>query len=356
MEAYKAWVRGNRQWLASIESIATTMTWLLPERFASSELAPEALSTAIGLVTVMNQYIVESASPKNLPPFMRSGADDRDKSIPWPIFISIVKELEVLVELTAEHYRGPNGKWSTLAVVEAIKVLIRLKIFHDSGYKMLIDGGESENQEEASYCDPYARRGARTSGRPQNVQGKAMGALYSFGNSLSGRPSWLQKRDAAQQPVQRGLLSLWKQPAARWFIVGETSLILRPLIYVFLIRRYGLKSWKPWLASLAIDLTGFSILFLTDQWSSKSSNESLIISQGSPSRPLSAAEKNELKRRQLLWAFYLLRSPFFDTYSRHQFQRIGKVAKPLPLFGTLASKAMELLAGVQSIYSYTAAS
>ncbi|GJP47572.1 hypothetical protein CLOM_g6756, partial [Closterium sp. NIES-68] len=41
-DAYKDWVRRNRQWLSSAESMANTLTWLLPDRFAESELAPEA--------------------------------------------------------------------------------------------------------------------------------------------------------------------------------------------------------------------------------------------------------------------------------------------------------------------------
>lgn len=34
--------------------------------------------------------------------------------------------------------------------------------------------------------------------------------------------------------------------------------IVRPLLYVLLIRHYGLRSWKPWLASLLLDVTGIT--------------------------------------------------------------------------------------------------
>lgn len=49
--------------------------------------------------------------------------------------------------------------------------------------------------------------------------------------------------------------------------VGELVHLLRPLLYVTLLKRYGLGSWKPWLLSLALDLasgyglhTGHAIL------------------------------------------------------------------------------------------------
>ncbi|MFS7942679.1 putative peroxisome membrane protein, Pex16 [Helianthus anomalus] len=42
MEAYKRWVRRNKDYLHSIDSLANGLTWLLPERFAESEIIPEA--------------------------------------------------------------------------------------------------------------------------------------------------------------------------------------------------------------------------------------------------------------------------------------------------------------------------
>lgn len=36
--------------------------------------------------------------------------------------------------------------------------------------------------------------------------------------------------------------------------------ILRPLIYVLLIRKYGTRSWFPWFFSLGVDLVGMGIL------------------------------------------------------------------------------------------------
>ena len=42
------------------------------------------------------------------------------------------------------------------------------------------------------------------------------------------------------------------------FLTGETLFILRPLIYVLFIRKYGTRSWIPWFMSLAVDLVGVS--------------------------------------------------------------------------------------------------
>ncbi|GAY57207.1 hypothetical protein CUMW_177660, partial [Citrus unshiu] len=42
MDAYKRWVRRNRDYVHSLESLANGLTWLLPERFSESEIGPEA--------------------------------------------------------------------------------------------------------------------------------------------------------------------------------------------------------------------------------------------------------------------------------------------------------------------------
>lgn len=44
------------------------------------------------------------------------------------------------------------------------------------------------------------------------------------------------------------------------FLMGEVMFIIRPLLYVLLIRKYGTRSWYPWLVSLAVDLIGNSFL------------------------------------------------------------------------------------------------
>lgn len=55
---------------------------------------------------------------------------------------------------------------------------------------------------------------------------------------------------------------LKQEPAykSRGFLAGEVLLISRPLLYVLLVWRYGLKSWRPWLSALSIDLIGMYLV------------------------------------------------------------------------------------------------
>lgn len=72
-------------------------------------------------------------------------------------------------------------------------------------------------------------------------------------------------------------------------VVGEVLLILRPLLYVLLIRRYGLRSWLPWLLSLAFDATGMTVLYSTTVLPSYKVGNHLR-----PAATMSKLEKNEV--------------------------------------------------------------
>lgn len=71
--------------------------------------------------------------------------------------------------------------------------------------------------------------------------------------------------------------------------------ILRSLIYVLLIRRYGVRSWFPWLTSLGVDVIGNGIISAVT-----------VLRHNNKYFQLSNAEKNEVA---LL--IYLFLFPFF---------------------------------------------
>ena len=79
--------------------------------------------------------------------------------------------------------------------------------------------------------------------------------------------------------------------------VVEIMLILRPVIYMYLQLKYGLKSYRPFLVSLMIDI--FGIIYCI-QKSSNWKNET---------------EKQELAGRWKGLLKYALKEPFFSTYT-----------------------------------------
>ncbi|KAH7862560.1 hypothetical protein Vadar_006463 [Vaccinium darrowii] len=361
MEAYKTWVRRNKDYVHSLESLANGMTWLLPERFSESEIGPEAVTAILGMLTAVNEHII-STTPTQIPTVAEPS------SFPYSLCITLLKDLETLVEVAAQHFFGEDKKWNFIAATEATKALVRLALFRNSGYKMLLHGGEIPNVEKGSKAlDPQHRFGHL--GKPGGNQGpgnfnnyyegRALSALSRFGEKakMVSEPTWLQRvqhQHAIMEPplpvVQRPTLSsilAEKGLCGALFVMGEVMFITRPLIYVLLIRKYGIRSWLPWCISLAVDLTGMGIL---------SSVTMLKLGRKDQQLHLSDQEKDELRRRKLLWALYLMRDPFFDKYTRKRLESTERLLEPVPLIGMLTAKVIELIIGAQTRYTYMSGS
>jgi hypothetical protein len=117
------------------------------------------------------------------------------------------------------------------------------------------------------------RGGSSSSSKGQSLQeGGLAASSSSFAGSLPG--TWGPGLPPYSGPVAGSTSSgqadaSWQRQHARplWCLstrdasigrsvmqAGELAYVLRPLVYVVLLKRYGLTSWKPWLTSLALDL------------------------------------------------------------------------------------------------------
>ncbi|GMY09438.1 peroxisome biogenesis protein 16 [Fagus crenata] len=450
MEAYKRWVRLNKDYVHSLESLANGLTWLLPERFSDSEIGPEAgvekneeddgvenkrddVDCGLGdfetrpiFVGVMEKGIVEAVFPTVLLKFQTHSPTQNHpshhphnlissiilaklahieihsqplytttnnkhqaasqlptlhKSISPPVLRSQegekerIIDLETLIEVVAQHYYGDDKKWNFIAVTEASKVLVRLALFRNSGYKMLLHGGETPNNEKQSDASTSQHKiggftkpeGPHESGylmnnhaqNPWNLEGRALSALNRFGENarMVSDPAWLrrvQHQHAIMQPptsvVQRPTISTIlseKGLHGALFLAGEVLFITRPLIYVLFIRKYGIRSWIPWFLSLTVDFVGMGIL-------SKVTESGCLRKE--QQFHLSNSEKDEVKRRKLLLALYIMRDPFFSKYTRERLESTKNVLEPVPIIGFLTDKIVDLIIGAQTRYTYMSGS
>ncbi|WOL05562.1 peroxisome biogenesis protein 16 [Canna indica] len=366
MEAYKLWVRKNQEFVHSLESLANGITWLLPERFSNSEIGPEAVYAFLGILSTVNQYIIDTTPTKR----RAHGLGESTSS--WSLCVSILKDAETVVEVAAQHFAGEKSKWNYLAVTEAVKAFVRLAAFRDSGYKMLLQGGEMVNVDDREGVPGDYDGGIRNAmmpggysnpgyvhdyhgGIPRSLEGRAISALNRFGENakMQSDPMWLNKFRRSSDPVlpieKPTLYTLWflKGLSGRLFVTGEVLYVLRPLVYVLLIKRYGIQSWKPWLISLSMDLAGMSLL---------SKSTSLCPRSDDKYYQLSTSEKDELKRRKLLLALYIMRDPFFAKYTKHHLEKTDRYLSQVPLIGFLTAKLVELIVGAQTRYTYTSGS
>ncbi|RMZ57345.1 hypothetical protein APUTEX25_004179 [Auxenochlorella protothecoides] len=316
---YKAWVRRNNVALNLFETGLSSATWLLPDRFSDGEFSYEAIHTAIGLISTFHESIL-------------SGAHDRDGG-DLLLALGVLQQLQVLVELGAlwgERARGRN-RYDALVAYEALKAGVRGFVLLRSQGRMLLQGGLGNLEQEAL--------AASTSGRP-----------------AGGRPT--EVFDA---------FARFREHHCRAALEEERALhVLRPLIYAATLRRWGRRAWRPWLASLLVDLASRQLSFraaATSRQAAYAAAASPAV-QGTSMAVLyrlqgirfTAAESEELLRRRTSLLFYLLRDPVFASHTRPALGRLAGKLERVPLVGWGGGRLLEILDGMQQLYSYTSAS
>ncbi|KAL6960720.1 hypothetical protein U1Q18_038483 [Sarracenia purpurea var. burkii] len=328
-----------------------------------------AVTAVLGMVTAINEHII------NMTPTHIHTRSAEPSSFPYCLCITLLKDLETLVEVAAQHFLGKDKKWNFIAATEATKALVRLALFRNSGYNMLLHGGEISNVEKGTeplntqHRFGHLARPGWNQGpgnlknhhdkNPWNLEVRALSALSRFGENarMVSNPPWshtVQNQHAIMDPPfsvgERPTLStILTENGLRGalFVMGEVMFITRPLIYVLLIRKYGVRSWFPWCISLAVDVSGMGILSRVTILRHKRRDQQLHLSD---------LGKDELRRRKLLWALYLMRDPFFSMYTRKRLESAGRLLEPVPIVGILIAKIMELIIGAQTRYTYMSGS
>ena len=116
--------------------------------------------------------------------------------------------------------------------------------------------------------------------------------------------------------------------------VGEVTYVCEPLLHLMARAKFGVKSWKPFLVSLSCDL--FS-----------------QVCHGDKKAAVSRTEKAELYRRRTLMFIYLLRSPFYDKYTKKILLTFLIFAKDnIPIGGKVAEILLAYIPHYRKIYSY----
>lgn len=118
-------------------------------------------------------------------------------------------------------------------------------------------------------------------------------------------------------------------------IVGEVLHIIRPVAHLTAIAGFGVNSWTPYLVSLGLDVT--SLRLLSDP----------------PTKLWNFNERIELSQRSFALLLYLLRSPFYDNYTKQRILSIMRfMSNHIPLFGRIIRPLIEYLPEWQKTYFY----
>jgi Peroxisomal membrane protein (Pex16) len=316
-----------------------------------SELRAEAASAVIALLGVYRDY-APAASP-------------------LAAALDAIRAVELLLEMRARRKGESRRVWGTLTAVEAVKAALRVCLLVQRGGRTLTAAVESvPPMEEGVECSCGMRdvlgaesvivmRGER-SGRkilrlhPAHISRVLASTTGSdqlldplFVTAYERRAAYLMRmflpdgRCLACNPhVEPDSVFVNERPNSLEHrlraprpenIVGELLYILRPLIQLLLIRRYGWRSWRAWGAAMAVDIAARQCM----------------------APPLDEEDEHERQRRMALMLLYLGRTPFFDFFLRITLSRFERRVHCIPLIGSATTSLLEIVKAVQRYWFYT---
>ncbi|RKP03702.1 hypothetical protein CXG81DRAFT_9150 [Caulochytrium protostelioides] len=358
-EQYTALVRQHAAEAHSLEGALRSISYLLPGKFAGADLISEALFSAVNLLGLAHDRILAQRFRDRAPaavvsPFNRYIEYQHERS---PAFrktaqcLTLVQTLEVLAEMatlflcTRGAGRHAVGRGVHRLLTALIKLALRANLLRLSGGRMLPHAVMPERDYDpsqqaqadaaaaggdgamaAAAADPALALAAeppvwkgRRSGRSHLPLGLSPrhGAAHGADGADGADPLDAYMATRALPDATRSPLRLLPSLAAdRRRLQAEYAYLLRPVIYVLMIMRYGRRSWKPWLLSLTrwilslIRLRGLRIRMRRD---------------------IAPLESQEYKKRLWLLLYYFLRMPLYDVYTKPRLDRFANALSTKPL-------------------------
>ncbi len=230
------------------------------------------------------------------------------------------------------------------------RCILRLTLLHRRGGRLLLDGGT---------CLPGTSTppgvSAEYAALVRDVQDTF--ARFRAKHGLTPPTHTIQAQCIVQQQRQSGYappLSKTARPLGdHCLVIGEVLHIVRPVVYAAMLRRYGTRAWSPWVTSLVVELASMQLTCVGGRLQQRGDAAK---GDASVQHPWSELEQRELMRRKMLLLYYLIRSPMYELATRRAVLRVQGVANYVPLLRSLVDKAVEILEGIQTYYTYTAAS
>lgn len=343
---YRRFVLHNPETISKIESVLRALSYILSGRFGASEALSELVFSASQLLTLLNDGIFREGKSKVT---CDVTCVKRHRILLW---LTVVEYLEVFIELGASRLWGEAGKWIIVVILQIAKAALRFVLLfkYKSGVQRtpLIPPFDRSNLLK---CEEAVDEDSTNAGSGEELEEAQPEEEDEQTDAVPAGSVWRGARSGrlvrSLSATSSGSSRSWKLPketseSKRVFqptdlsnrrLFAESLYICRPLIHITSMFVFGQASWKPWLLSCGVDVTSLAAM--------------------GDSSDFSEEERSELSRRTLLLLFYLLRSPFYDTYSKTRILGFLKfMSDTVPGLSFALNPLLDYLPTWQKIYFY----
>ncbi|KAF9975008.1 Peroxisomal membrane protein pex16 [Actinomortierella ambigua] len=359
LKQYESFIFKNASQISSIESTLRSLTYILPGRFDDADLASEAIFATLNLLGIYHDTILAKhvarlpAAHRPAPsPLNRYTREWQGSSLTYrrvALVLTLLQYTEVLIEMSVQKKWGQKSKWRVITAIEALKAAGRIALLQLTNQRMILHPMHPERDVDPSTLADLTETelafkeshwtGTRTGSTRLQLSAVHTGSKAKGSDVTDFLLSKVLTPDLVRKP--RDLVGMLHGMGT----VGEYLFILRPLVYVLAMRRYGQKSWYPWLLSLSIEVLSRVSL-------------QTFLKQRDCSRRVAGTplEKDEMKRRLWLFLYYVLRSPFYDRFTKERLHNFTESASRKPLISLVAGIVKDYQPLWESVYFYTAGS
>lgn len=290
------------------------------------------------------------------------------------VLLMVLEATQLLAEMLARRRLGRARAWDIVLAIELAKALLRFALVRASQQRMLIQPPLPQREIDPSTLEPSESRtwrGTRTGCVRRSLASLGSGDVYEYLLEHT-----LTEQDVAAPPQ---LVRPLHSHMAR---IAESLYILRPLLYVIALRRWGTRNVRPWALSLIVELLARTLrkraLVIRDKDAPPlpppaPSSVSLLLNMlgiensfldwlatsfsGRPTdallKPVSYVEAGEWAQRDRSFWWYLLRGPVWFTWTRPKVAALAASLERRRLVRLLGSILRDYLPLVDEYYYYS---
>ncbi|GAB5588948.1 hypothetical protein Unana1_03848 [Umbelopsis nana] len=374
LKKYEDFLITNASQITGIEGTLRSITYFLPGRFQDAEFASQALIAGLNVLGLYHDSILRRAALSQGKPLAdgTDGSTFNKYTAYWfsksplhkkiSLLLSVISYTQVVLEMAVSKKHGKYAKWRLIFGVELFKAALRLTLLRLTNDRMLLNPTHLQRDIDPASLSrhdgllPQEKEDKTWVGKKTGLRHPQMeSAIELNGNAKEAANGFAPKQkynDVTEYLMSKVLTpEKLRKPEDTVSILtrigklGEILYILRPLIYVLAIFKYGRYSWRPWLISLAVESASQAAI-----------SRSFTSPYGSTKSTMTALEKAELNRRFHQMWYNLLRGQFYERFTRPRLEKFCLATQDKTLLSIVAGVIRDYQPLWEKVYFYTSAS